>query len=132
MKKGNLFIFFVGIGCALSLPLLLGEGAYAQEEDISKLQQQIEALEERIIQLEILLEDCQELEKYEVSGEYGWMSKKNWRRLEIGMAETQVKSILGKPSKVIKGIKVLWYYPNIYGGYVSFDKDGKIAGWTEP
>ncbi len=48
------------------------------------------------------------------------------------MADTQVKSILGEPTKVIKGIQDLWYYPNIYGGYVSFDKDGKLAGWNEP
>lgn len=132
MKKGNLLITLLSVGCALFLFLLTGHESYAQEEDISKLRQQIEGLEERIIELEILLEDCREFQKEETSGEYGWQSKKNWRKLEKGMAESQVMVILGQPTKVIRGIKVLWYYPNIYGGYVSFDNDGKVAGWNEP
>ena len=132
MKKGNLLITLLSIGCVLSLFLLTSHESSAQEEDISKLRQQIEGLEERILELEILLEDCREFQEEETSGEYGWQSKKNWRRLEEGMAESQVMSILGKPTKVIRGIRVLWYYPNIYGGYVSFDNDGKVAGWNEP
>ena len=132
MKKGNLLMALFGIGCVLSLSLSVGHESYAQEEDVSTLRQQIEALEERIQHLELLLEDCREFQKEETAGEYGWQNKKNWRRLEKGMAESQVMSILGKPTKVIKGIKVLWYYPNIYGGYVSFDNDGKVAGWNEP
>ena len=132
MKKGNLLITLLSIGCVLSLFLLTSHESSAQEEDISKLRQQIEGLEEKILELEILLEDCREFQEEETSGEYGWQSKKNWRRLEEGMAESQVMSILGKPTKVIRGIRVLWYYPNIYGGYVSFDNDGKVAGWNEP
>jgi hypothetical protein len=129
MKKRNLiFIFFI-LGCVLSLTLLLGQGSFAQEGDISKLRQKIDALEAKILKLEGLLGECSELG---TTSEYGWQSKKNWRRLEVGMANTQVKSILGEPTKVIKGIQDLWYYPNIYGGYVSFDKDGKLAGWNEP
>ncbi len=129
MKKGNLTIALFGIGCALSLTLLLGQGSYAQEGDISKLRQKIDALEAKIFELENLLGECRELG---TTAEYGWQNKKNWRRLEVGMAETKVQSILGDPTKVIKGIQDLWYYPNIYGGYVSFDKDGKLAGWNEP
>ena len=129
MKIGNLISAIIVLGFALTLPLLLGQGSYAQEEDISKLRQKIEALEAKIIQLENLLGKCNELGS---ASEHGWQSKKNWRRLEVGMAETQVKSILGKPTKIIKGIQDLWYYPNIYGGYVSFDKEGKLAGWNEP
>ena len=129
MKKGNQIIAFFVFGLVLSLPLLLGQGIYAQEEDISKLRQKIDLLEAKILELENLLGECSELG---TTNEYGWQSKKNWRRLEVGMAEMQVKSILGEPTKVIKGIQDLWYYPNIYGGYVSFDKDGKLAGWNEP
>ena len=132
MKKGSLLIILFGIGCALALPLLMAQGSRAQEEDISKLRQKVEMLEDRIQQLESLLDECKSIEKGETDGEFGWQSKKNWRRLQVGMAETQVRSILGKPTKVIQGIKVLWYYPNIYGGYVSFDNDGKVAGWNEP
>ena len=50
----------------------------------------------------------------------------------MGMTETQVKSVLGEPTKVIDGIRTLWYYPNFYGGYVSFEKGGSLAGWREP
>ena len=129
MKKGNLIFTLFVLGCILSLTLLSGQVAFAQEEDISKLRQKIDALEAKILQLESILGECSELGS---TSEYGWQSKKNWRRLEVGMANTLVKSILGKPTKVIKGIQDLWYYPNIYGGYVSFDKDGKLAGWNEP
>ncbi len=48
------------------------------------------------------------------------------------MKEDRVKGILGEPVKVIKGVKTLWYYPNFYGGYVSFDEGGKLIGWNEP
>ena len=129
MKKGNLINTLFVLGFALSLILLLGQGSYAQEEDISKLRQKIDALEAKVLQLENFLGECRELD---TAAEYRWESKKNWRRLEVGMAETQVKSILGQPTKVIRGIQDFWYYPNIYGGYVSFDKDGKLAGWNEP
>lgn len=129
MKIGNRISALFVLGCALTLPLLLGQGSYAQDEDISELRQKIDALEAKITRLEALLEECGELDS---KVEHGWQSKKNWRRLEVGMAETQVKSILGEPTKVIKGIQDLWYYPNIYGGYVSFDKEGKLAGWNEP
>ena len=129
MKKGNLILTLFVLGCTLSLSLLLVQGSNAQEKDISKLRQKIDALEEKILKLENLLGECSELG---ATSEFGWQSKKNWRRLEVGMANTKVKSILGEPTKVIKGIQDLWYYPNIYGGYVSFDKDGKLAGWNEP
>ena len=94
-----------------------------------KLRQKINALEAKVLQLEGLLGECRELG---TTAESGWQNKKNWRRLEVGMDETKVQSILGDPTKIIKGIQDLWYYPNIYGGYVSFDKDGKLAGWNEP
>ena len=117
------------LGCALTLPLLVGQGTYAQDEDIAQLRQKIAVLEAKILKLENLLSECRELG---TASDQGWQSRKNWRRLKVGMAETQVKSILGEPTKVIKGIQDLWYYPNIYGGYVSFDKEGKLAGWNEP
>ena len=43
------------------------------------------------------------------------------------MKETQVTKILGEPVKVIKGVKTLWYYPNLYGGHVSFDEKGGLT-----
>ena len=34
--------------------------------------------------------------------------------------------------KKIEGTRTLWYYPNIYCGYVFFDKNGLLSGWNEP
>jgi hypothetical protein len=48
------------------------------------------------------------------------------------MSEDQVRALLGEPVKEIKGVKTLWYYPSIYGGYVSFDEKGLLSGWKEP
>jgi len=50
----------------------------------------------------------------------------------VGMKETQVTKILGEPVKVIKGVKTFWYYPNLYGSYVSFDEKGSVSAWKEP
>jgi hypothetical protein len=43
-----------------------------------------------------------------------------------------VTKILGEPVKVIKGVKTFWYYPNMYGAYVSFDEKGAVNAWKEP
>jgi hypothetical protein len=56
----------------------------------------------------------------------------NWRNLEAGMNEEQVRTILGEPVKEIQGVRTLWYYPSIYSGYVSFDDKGRLSGWKEP
>ena len=48
------------------------------------------------------------------------------------MKEPQVTKILGEPVKVIKGVKTFWYYPNMYGAYVSFDEKGSVNAWKEP
>ena len=62
----------------------------------------------------------------------GWQNKMNWRQLEIGMSQNKVRDILGEPIKIIEGVKTLWYYPNIYCGYTSFDEKGRLIGWNEP
>lgn len=82
--------------------------------------------------LEDLLKTYDETQKKPVGNQFGWQSRMNWRKLKTGMTEGEVKNFLGEPTKVIKGIRTLWYYPNIYCGYVSFDKDGHLTGWSEP
>jgi len=104
----------------------------ARENEASQLQQKIIELEDRIKKLEVLLKQCDENHKKQTKDRYGWQNKKNWRKLKVGMKETEVKTILGEPVKIIRGVKILWYYPNIYCGYVSFDKDGSLTGWNEP
>jgi hypothetical protein len=103
----------------------------AQENEVIRLERRVTDLEGRIRELEGLLEECARAEKKR-RNEYGWQNKQNWRKLEAGMSREQVRTLLGEPTKVIKGVKILWYYPNIYGGFVSFDLDGNLAGWNEP
>jgi hypothetical protein len=104
----------------------------AQNDETLLLQQEIDALELRIEQLETQLRESMEFQKMVETGEFGWQNKMNWRKLEIGMPEGEVRSILGAPIKVIKGSKTLWYYPSVYRGFISFDQNGNLAGWNEP
>jgi hypothetical protein len=105
---------------------------HAQDDETLLLQQKIDALELRIKQLETQLRESMEFQKMLETGEFGWQNRNNWRKLEIGMPEDEVRSILGDPIKVIKGSKTLWYYPSIYKGFVSFDQNGDLTGWNEP
>ena len=117
---------------AVSFYLAASSPLFAQEDEISRLRQRVTELEQKVEQLEELLNECTEAQQKQETSSYGWQDKKNWRSLEVGMSESQVKEALGEPIKVIKGIKTLWYYPNFYGGYVSFDEDGNLTGWNEP
>lgn len=108
------------------------EPSHAQATEPDHLQSRIKQLEARVRELETLLNECRQGVKVSQPEQFGWQNKKNWRRLSLGMQEGQVKATLGEPSKVIQGVKTLWYYPNIYCGYVSFDEKGRLIGWNEP
>ena len=132
MKQTKSIKTIIGIVGALSLIFLPSQPLPAQEERVSQLLKKISKLEARVRQLEGLLEKCSETGNRRTEDEWGWQNKKHWRRLERGMTKTQVRSILGEPIKRIKGTRTLWYYPNIYCAYVSFDKNGLLSGWNEP
>jgi hypothetical protein len=129
MKPQSLRLF---IFCSVFLSLALATPLSAQQGDIPTLQQKNTALEAKVKELEALLKQCTEERKKRLSEDQGWQSKKNWRNLEVGMKDTQVTKILGEPVKVIKGVKTFWYYPNLYGAYVSFDEKGSVNAWKEP
>jgi outer membrane protein assembly factor BamE (lipoprotein component of BamABCDE complex) len=132
MKRFLLCLFSFAVLCSLQALLGTFQSSYAQENEVSRLQGQVTQLESRVKELEALLQECQEAKKTAQLEQFGWQNKKNWRKLSKGMQEGQVKSMLGEPSKVIQGVKTLWYYPNIYCGYVSFDEKGRVIGWNEP
>ena len=132
MKQVFFKAAMLGVFTTLTLCLSLGSPLFAQEDEISQLRQKVTQLESRVKQLEALLEEYKEAIKSRPDEEMAWQNKKNWRSLAPGMNEEQVKKILGAPVKVIKGVKTLWYYPNIYGGNVSFDEKGRLTGWNEP
>ena len=129
MKRLSFTLFFA---CAIVLSLAWASPLLSQQEDTSKLRQENAALEAKVKELEALLKQCNEERKNQFSDDQGWQSKKNWRSLEVGMKDTQVTKVLGEPVKVIKGVKTFWYYPNLYGGYVSFDEKGAVNAWKEP
>jgi hypothetical protein len=104
----------------------------AQDDEILKLRQKISELENRIKDLESLLIIYKEPEEIRSETGQGWQNKKNWRSLKTGMTVEEVRALLGEPIKTIDGIRTLWYYPNIFCGYVSFDEKGRLTVWNEP
>jgi hypothetical protein len=132
MKRVAFPVVITGLAVIFFSLAHLSQPVHAQEDQIQKLQQRIVELEKRIKALEADLKVCIESRMAARASEYGWQNKKNWRRLETGMPQDQVETILGEPVKVIKGYRTLWYYPNIYCGYVSFDEKGNLTGWSEP
>jgi hypothetical protein len=125
-------IVFLALVIAVSPSFGVLSQVFAQTDEVSQLRQRVIELEQKTKGLEDQLKECNEVRKRQQEADYGWQNKKNWRSLEMGMKEDRVKGILGEPVKVIKGVKTLWYYPNFYGGYVSFDEGGKLIGWNEP
>jgi len=105
---------------------------FAQEEEVKKLQNKVYELEGKIKLLESLLKGSNKDINKQIKEEFGWQNKKNWRNLSVGMSEGEVQELLGDPVKSIEGVRTLWYYPNIYCGYVSFGEDGRLIGWNEP
>ena len=132
MKISLCRILFLPLVMAVSLNFGVLSQVFAQTDEVSQLRQRVIELEQKTKGLEDQLKECNEVRKRQQEADYGWQNKKNWRSLEMGMKEDRVKGILGEPVKVIKGVKTLWYYPNFYGGYVSFDEGGKLIGWNEP
>jgi len=103
-----------------------------RDNEINMLRQKVVELENRIKEMEATLAKYQEKDKaLDESGD-GWENLKNWRRLKTGMNTDEVLVILGTPIKTIDGVKTLWYYPDRYRGYVSFDDKGRLTGWHEP
>ena len=131
MKRADLISVVLAAFVAI-LFLVQPLSAQATADELSALRQKNTELEKKVNELEALLKQCTEARKNQFSDDQGYQNKKNWRSLEAGMKEEQVKKLLGDPLKVIKGVKTLWYYPNIYGGYVSFDEKGRLTGWNEP
>ncbi|MBN1847038.1 MAG: hypothetical protein JW932_00480 [Deltaproteobacteria bacterium] len=131
MKTMNTLLFIGVFIVSISLDLFI-QPLYADDEENLKLKQKITELENRIEYLETLLKVYRGPSETPSDPGYGWENTKNWRKLEVGMKESQVLSILGEPIKLIKGVRTLWYYPSIYRGYVSFDEKGSLTGWMEP
>ena len=129
VKRSKIFFFlFFLIGIFYSYAIF-NHAIYAQDDDVIRLRKKVTELEARIKKLEGLLLEVGEKNSKPT---LGWQNKMNWRQLEIGMNQSNVRDLLGEPIKIIQGVKTLWYYPNMYCGYCSFDEKGGLIGWNEP
>jgi hypothetical protein len=90
--------------------------------DDASLAQRVNELEKRVHQLERLLD-----EKF---ADDRWKDPILWSRVRPGMSETDVRKLLGKPSRVEKAVFTTWYYHKTSKdhSHVWFD-DGKLLGW---
>jgi len=130
IKKQIHFALTLLLWSFLLLPIVSNPtDAQTPGDDITRLQQKIIELELKVKNLETLLNESILIPK---SDTLGWYNKKNWRKLTVGMTQKQVNEILGEPIKIIQGKKILWYYPNIYGGIVTFNDNGSLVNWNEP
>ncbi|NLA74833.1 MAG: outer membrane protein assembly factor BamE [Deltaproteobacteria bacterium] len=102
------------------------------KDDINNMKQRIMELENRIKDLEQIIRIYHDPKDQEKEIAYGWLNKKNWRSLKKGMTSEEVKKLLGEPVKSVDGSRLIWYYPNFYQSYVSFDENGNLTGWKEP
>jgi hypothetical protein len=90
--------------------------------DDASLAQRVTELENRVHKLERLLD-----EKF---ADDRWKDPILWSRVRPGMNETDVRKLLGKPSRVEKTVFTTWYYHKTSKdhSHVWFD-DGKVLGW---
>ena len=132
MKHKHLLKTVISFVVFIIFSMFCCSSGFAQEGEVVKLQNKISELEGRIKLLESLLRGTKKDVNEQIKNEFGWQNKKNWRNLAIGMSESEVQNLLGDPVKSIEGVRTLWYYPNIYCGYVSFGEDGRLIGWNEP
>lgn len=59
---------------------------------------------------------------------------RGWRALRKGMSMSDVRVVLGEPTRVNASFFTTWYYPGSRGrqATVAFDNDNLVSGWSEP
>jgi hypothetical protein len=101
---------------------LLSQAVFADE---AYLQQQIDELRSRVLQLE------QELAS--IDNPVNWKDPVYWQKLHKGMPFADVVKVLGKPDRKENRIFETWYYhpTSRTHSYIWFD-DGKVLGYEPP
>ena len=62
-----------------------------------------------------------------------WKDPATWSLIKIGMSWSQVTGLLGSPGDKTTGVfGDVWFYPDSSGGRVVFDRDSRVASWSEP
>jgi outer membrane protein assembly factor BamE (lipoprotein component of BamABCDE complex) len=116
----------IAIAC---LPLTFAFSSYAQSGDrTEQLEKEIQEIKLRLSNLEAAQGNQTASPKPVQTGD-GWKGLTNWRSLKSGMSPSDVRAVLGEPTRVKGGDVAFWYYAN--GGEVTFIRD-KVTSWTEP
>lgn len=128
--------WFSCFGSLVVAAIVFSAPAFSQsaEQKVKELEKKIAQLELRIVKLEAAILKLQnnQAKPAAVSAD-GWKSKANWRLLKKGMTKDEVARILGEPSKVVPNTHYgdIWYYPDVKGGFASFDTNGILTSWNE-
>lgn len=101
----------------------------AVEARVQKLEDSIRVLERRVTELEAR-QPGQPLP----AATQVMPGNAKWRKLQRGMSESEVESILGSPSRVdAYGSFTSWQYGDGLGGDVTFDGGSRtVRSWHEP
>ncbi|MBP3194010.1 outer membrane protein assembly factor BamE domain-containing protein [Natronogracilivirga saccharolytica] len=131
MKLAHIFVLLVFLCFSQKV---LGQQNNNKELDsrITELEQVVASLQQRIIELETIVQGQQESGQ-PVAAKGNWQELRNWRQLQRGMTMQQVEELLGEPEKVnAGGTLTFWYWDYPGGPQVSFDRSNKVYGWSEP
>ena len=133
-EKGNRLFFW---SCSLLvLAAVFSTPVFPQDanQKIKELEKKVTQLEQRIVKLEETILQLQKNQAKPLSSSpTRWKDKASWRLLKKGMNKSEVERILGEPPKLAANTNYgdIWYYPDIQGGFVSFDKEGILTSWNE-
>ena len=107
------------------IPLIIFSVSLPASASEDELQKQIDALSQRVEQLEQVVRG--------LSSEDNWKDSAYWSRLKREMDEHEVRKILGNPSRIEESIFTTWYYhaSSKLHSFVWFD-EGKVLGWEAP
>ncbi len=141
------------------LPLLAAMPAHAAGEDVAALRQQVQVLTHRVEQLERKVAELEKVPPSKLPADnpnvrsesnaqaptkstaaaYRGVSKdtlrKAWRAVDRNLTATEVKNILGQPSRQfqLNGNTILYYhYANIGSGSVTVSPNGQVIDWQRP
>ena len=120
-------------GVALIISVVTSTFSYGQTLTDSEMSTKIRELEKRVSVLESIIASSKPVAS-EVPGGKDTSDRKLWRKLQIGMSDDLVRSILGEPLRIeqLAGGFYTWQYSTeTWHSTISFDRKG-VMSWSEP